>query len=339
MSLKSPSLTSSRTSTVLPCPSVPLPKNFSTLPLLPRSQIASRIAAGHLLVIHSPLVYRIPSAWLKLHPGGDLAILHYVGRDASNEIEAYHAGKTVKDRMSRWIIGRVDDTGKEGWRDMVPPVQLGMWPVPVPKIVVELVDVEIDEVSTEELESLRAENRRRGSANGGNLVEQGGGVRTELPPRSLTVDMVNPPSAPLDQLPLTPSYQNHLRKSHRALHAKIQSLGLDQPPAFLSGYAPSLLIYITLFLLWVTLYKTAQSTLGYVAAAVALGAWWHQITFVVHDAAHTGLTGNWWRDRVAAIMIADFMGGVSVGWWADNHNVHHRRFRKSLTGRLLVLTF
>jgi delta8-fatty-acid desaturase len=22
-------------------------------------------------------------------------------------------------------------------------------------------------------------------------------------------------------------------------------------------------------------------------------------------------------------LIANFMGGMSIGWWCDNHNVHH----------------
>lgn len=301
--LVEPVVLPSRLSTVLPCPEVPIPSNFDALPILSRSTIASKIAAGNLLVIHSPLVYRIPVAWLKLHPGGDLAILHYVGREASNELEAYHSGRTVKERMSRWIIGKIEVDEKNGWRDMVPPVQLGMWPLPVPII----------KVSTaEEVE--------------GNLVEKvglTGGIKTEAPPCVLTATMVNPTVSSSTPLPLTPSYQHHLRKSARKLHARIQSLGLDSPPPFMSGYGPSTVIYVSLFFLFVYLYQRAVSTLDYIAAAVALGCWWHQITFVVHDAAHTALTGNWWRDRVVGILIGDFLGGISVGWWNYNHNTHH----------------
>lgn len=291
---------SSRLSSVLPCPEVPIPTNFSTLPLLNRKTIATRIASGHLLVIHSPLVYRIPTGWLKLHPGGDLAILHYVGREASNEIEAYHSGKTVKERMSRWIIGRVEVDEEEGWRDMVPPIQLGMWPLPVPIIKVSSADDKVVVVEKED------------SASVVSSVET---IVTEASPKRLTIDMVNPTITSSESLPLTPSYQHHLRKSARKLHARIQSLGLDKPPPFLSGYGPSLVIYISLFLLFVFLYKRAESTLDYFFCAVSLGAVWHQVTFSVHDAGHTGLTGNWMRDRIIAILIGDFFGGVSVGWW------------------------
>lgn len=249
-----PVVLASRLSSVLPCPEVPIPANFDTLPILSRSTIANRIAAGNLLVIHSPLVYKIPVAWLKLHPGGTLAILHYVGREASNELEAYHSGRTVKERMSRWVIGKIDVDEKEGWRDMVPPIQLGMWPLPVPVI----------KVSTaEEVEGTEST------------------ARTEAPRLVLTSEMVNPTVSASTPLPLTPSYQHHLRKSARKLHARIQSLGLDSPPEFMSGYGPSTIIYVTLFLLFVYLYRRAESTLDYVAAAVALGLFWHQITFVV----------------------------------------------------------
>lgn len=302
---------SARLSTLLPCPGTPLPPKFDALPILTRDQISSRIAAGHLLVVHAPLVYKIPAAWLKIHPGGDLAILHYVGRDAGNEIEAYHTGRTVTEKMSRWIVGRVE-LGNEGWRDMVPPVQLGMWPVPVPKIT----------VSTPG----EKEKEKEGTASLKKGEEQIGQKERGGASRMLTVVMVDPPCAPLDLLPLTPSYQNHLRKSLRTLHARVQALKLDTPPPFLSGYGPSLLIYSSLALLFAYLYNRATTTLDYVGAAVALGLFWHQVTFVAHDAGHTGLTGDWWGDRVRGILIANFMGGMSLGWWCDNHNVHHRPF-------------
>ncbi|KAI5478641.1 delta8-fatty-acid desaturase [Pseudohyphozyma bogoriensis] len=298
--LKPPKPASTRHSSLLPATGVPLPPTFDDLPVLSRADIASRIANGELLVIHAPLVYKIPPAWLKLHPGGDLSILHYVGRDASNEIEAYHVGKTVTERMSRWVCGRVE-LGKAGWRDMVPPVQLNMWPIPVPKITVSLVDAD-------------GKRTERKVQNGGG----GGGVEQT----ALTAEMVNPDIDGVE-LPLTPEYQQHLRLSHRKLQDRVRALGLDSPPPFLSGYGPSLVIYISLFVLWVYLYRTATSNWGYFASAIALGAWWHQVTFVVHDAAHTELTGDWWTDRLAAILMANFMGGMSAGWWANNHNVHH----------------
>ena len=45
-----------------------------------RQEIAERIADhGDLLVIHSNKIYRLNS-WIKHHPGGDMVILHMIGK-------------------------------------------------------------------------------------------------------------------------------------------------------------------------------------------------------------------------------------------------------------------
>ncbi|GAA5904365.1 hypothetical protein JCM5296_005268 [Sporobolomyces johnsonii] len=312
---------SSRDSSLLPCPGAPLPPNFDTLPTLTREQIASRICAGELLILHPPLVYRVPHSWLKLHPGGDTALLHYVGRDAGCEIEAYHSGQTVKARMGRWVVAKVDtdeSEGGEGWRDMTPPVQLGMWPIPVPRITVS----EPPPSSSEEDELLASSSE---DDDGKSATVTTKACSTSPAAPYLTPSLVDPPLSLADYaaLPLTPAYQAHLRRAHRRLHARIHSLALDTTPSFVSGYGPSLLIYSTLFVLSVWTYTRASTTFDYFVAAVCLGAFWHQVTFVAHDTGHTELTGNWWIDRLWGVAIADFIGGLSIGWWCDNHNVHH----------------
>ncbi|GAA6004424.1 uncharacterized protein JCM10292_007061 [Rhodotorula paludigena] len=310
---------SSRDSKCLTCPGVPLPANYDSLPVLSRHQVASRIARGELLVLHPPLVYRVPHAWLKLHPGGEHSILHYVGRDASCEIEAYHTGHTVRQRMGRWVVARVevdddDETLGEGWRDMTPPIQLGMWPIPVPTITVS------SPPATPTKTAQLAQEQQPSNAAAASHTAEGA--------RVLTPELVDPPLAREDyaKLPLSPLYQAHLRRAHRRLHAEIHARGLDAPPRFLAGYGPSLVIYLGLAALSVWGYRRAKesgSAWDWLAAAVALGAFWHQVTFVVHDAGHTGLTGKWWVDRLCGVALADYLGGLSVGWWCDNHNVHH----------------
>lgn len=52
--------------------------------LSPRT-IEGRIADGQVIVITEGNVLRL-DGWLEKHPGGRLAILHMVGRDASDEI-------------------------------------------------------------------------------------------------------------------------------------------------------------------------------------------------------------------------------------------------------------
>ena len=61
----------------------------------------------------------------------------------------------------------------------------------------------------------------------------------------------------------------------------------------------------------------------YGLSATCLGAFWHQLVFTAHDAGHIGITHNFHTDSVIGIFIADFLGGLSIGWWKRNHNVHH----------------
>jgi delta8-fatty-acid desaturase len=52
-------------------------------------------------------------------------------------------------------------------------------------------------------------------------------------------------------------------------------------------------------------------------SALFLGLLWHQLVFTVHDLGHMGVTGNWTYDRLIAISLADFIGGLSIGWWSQ----------------------
>jgi delta8-fatty-acid desaturase len=54
--------------------------------ITPRA-VEGMIAEGHTIVICEDLVLRLDS-WLDKHPGGRLAILHMVGKDATDEINA-----------------------------------------------------------------------------------------------------------------------------------------------------------------------------------------------------------------------------------------------------------
>lgn len=47
--------------------------------------IASYIADGQIIVIHEGYALKLDN-WLSKHPGGKLAILHMVGKDATDEI-------------------------------------------------------------------------------------------------------------------------------------------------------------------------------------------------------------------------------------------------------------
>ena len=55
---------------------------------LTRGQIEAMIADGWTVIIVDGDVLRL-DAWLKYHPGGEKTIMHMVGRDATDEVNAY----------------------------------------------------------------------------------------------------------------------------------------------------------------------------------------------------------------------------------------------------------
>lgn len=56
--------------------------------LLSRRYIEGLIAEGKHVMIYENRVLKV-DAWLKYHPGGEKPIKHMVGRDATDEINAY----------------------------------------------------------------------------------------------------------------------------------------------------------------------------------------------------------------------------------------------------------
>ena len=56
--------------------------------LYSRRQVEGLIAQGRKVVIVDSKVLKV-DPWLKYHPGGEKAIMHMVGRDATDEVNAY----------------------------------------------------------------------------------------------------------------------------------------------------------------------------------------------------------------------------------------------------------
>ena len=52
-----------------------------------RRQVEDLIADGRTIIVVDQKVLKVDS-WLKFHPGGDKAIMHMVGRDATDELNA-----------------------------------------------------------------------------------------------------------------------------------------------------------------------------------------------------------------------------------------------------------
>lgn len=121
-----------------------------------------------------------------------------------------------------------------------------------------------------------------------------------------------------DQYPIVdiPTQQNVVAK-YRGLHEKIIRQGLYECSR--TAYLWECSRYIGFFgmMLLLLVYK------HYVLSAFCLGLTWHQLVFLAHDAGHMGITHDYQIDTVIGIFVADFIGGLSLGWWKRNHNVHH----------------
>ncbi|KAH9444464.1 hypothetical protein Pst134EB_024729 [Puccinia striiformis f. sp. tritici] len=333
-----------------------------SIPFLTRDQIKTSIASGQVLVLHRSFVYKLNS-WLSKHPGGELAILHFVGRDATDEIEAYHPEKVIK-QMKPFIVGKVvpeeweDENAGVGWKPLNPPIQIGLWPMSK----IDGIQPESHIVKSDPIGSDNQKNPDR-SAIPDHTLDSYPHPVTDSPSnfpgidhpttsarlgerlRALEPAPDSPQEASRDRYDLSLTRQKQLSNSYRLLHDKIRAAGLYRAPRPFYGYGPDLLRYTILFLGFFVTHPAfpflkkhlakflldsnevssveTPSTFRCFISAVFLGLWWHQITFVAHDAGHSGITGDWLKDRLIGILIGNFLGGISIGWWCDNHDVHH----------------
>lgn len=259
-----------------------------------RDAVASRILAGETLIIYRDHLLRIPPSWLNAHPGGSLALLHFVGRDATDEIEAYHLDHTLT-LIPRYSIGRVQLT-EHGWFPLVPPVMTG-W--------VRRLGPGGKQEWFQEAADARSEGDSEVSPSSQILLVQKPDASSHTSAPSLS--SLQPPASSL-----SPEVQARHSKAYRVLHKRIVDAGLYKTP-YLTGYGPEVLRYTLL---------ASASAYAYhhnwlMTSAVFLGLFWHQLVFTAHDLGHMGVTHNWAVDRLLATLIADFIGGLSIGWWVQ----------------------
>ncbi|KAF8642336.1 hypothetical protein AX16_009605 [Volvariella volvacea WC 439] len=265
-----------------------------------RPEVVNRILQGEHLIIYNSHLLRIPPKWLDAHPGGALALLHFVGRDATDEIDAYHSDETIK-LIQRYSVGHVE-LSEHGWDALVPPIMSG-W-----------VQRKTQEGKYEwyhEAEAVRfEENSSSYPSSEILLVDKSLAVQSSSGPTLST--LIPPPS------PLSPKIQAQHSRAYKELHKRIVDAGLYRTP-YITGYGPEILRYVLLGSLSAYAYIHDWK----IPSAFFLGLMWHQLVFSAHDLGHMGVTHNWTADRLLGILIADFIGGLSIGWWVQNHNVHH----------------
>lgn len=312
--------------------------------ILSRAQIASLIALGKAIVIYKDNVLNL-TPWMKYHPGGDTAVYHMVGRDATDEMLAYHSEETIG-VFTRWKVGKINYE----WHNMLPPIQGAVYhagsgsEAPKGSKLEKVLDTESpgelhsessSMTSVEQEVSLDPNYAKAGYPRGPvtPVVPQGIEVvsaenRDSLFPVSKGV-VVDPKQVAIDydnQLtrrdlydlpPLDYTTQNDIRDKYNQLHARIIRKGLYK--CHYSDYGRELVKISSLFLYLFLFLKLGY----YVTSAILMGMAWQQMTFIAHDAGHVSISHNYQIDNVFGMIIADWFGGLSLGWWKRNHNVHH----------------
>ena len=262
-----------------------------------RESIANRILNGELLFILNGNLISVPQGWLSAHPGGALSILHFVGRDATDEVEAYHPDHVLK-KMLAFSQGPVQ-LSEDGWVPLLPPIATGWHRKLAPDGSLQWHNETTPEYSSENTPSSPSSQIL--------LVKKSDASLGSGPsPAS-----IQPPATTLSL-----KRQSQHSAAYKQLHKRIFAAGLYQT-RYISGYGPEVARYVFFALSSYLLYRNQWFFLS----AVSLGALWHQLVFFCHDLGHVGFTHNWQKDRLIAIFLADFIGGVSIGWW-----VHVRLF-------------
>ena len=259
-----------------------------------REKVANRILAGDSLVVYRDQLIRIPQKWLDAHPGGALAILHFVGRDASDEIDAYHSDTTLN-LIAKYRVGTVE-LGQHGWDPLLPPIMSG-WIRKTTKNGTTEWFREANALTSDEYTYTAPSSQIL-------LVDKA----TELlQSHAPSLASITPPPGPL-----SPEVQARHSAAYKILHKRITDAGFYRTP-YLTGYGPEILRYVSLAMISALAYHRGWL----ITSAIFLGLTWHQLVFSAHDLGHMGVTHNWTIDRLLGILIADFIGGLSIGWWVD----------------------
>lgn len=213
--------------------------------------------------------------------------------------------------MDRYRIGRIEGR----WQNMLPPIQGGTFR---PRTVD---DGDEKSPSSSSSGSSRSPSPSEKDVRQRRQAAASPPSANTLPPDGLAhLDALTKEEISLDlsKYPaLDAATQSAIIAKYRLLHARIQSEGLFD--CNYRAYAIECTRYALLFALCLFFLRLQW----FATSAFFLGAFWHQLVFTAHDAGHMGITHSFQVDTAIGIFIADFLGGLSLGWWKRSHNVHH----------------
>ena len=220
--------------------------------------------------------------------------------------------------MKKFRIGRV--VGR--WQNLLPPIQAGTPCVKVHRDQVPVQQCRVPGLGEAITSAYQYQGRKSRKCEGGPIEATpfvSPGKANGLPlvssrdiaiERQIELDMERYPS-------LDSATQADIVSKYRALNDRIRQEGLYE--CNYSAYASEIARYLFLFCLSMLFLRLGW----YGTSGAFLGLFWHQLVFTAHDAGHMGITHNFHIDTVIGIFVADFLGGLSLGWWKRNHNVHH----------------
>lgn len=269
------------------------------------AEVEHLIAQGHAIVIYNKLVLRL-DGWIKFHPGGDKAIHHMIGRDATDEMNSYHSEESIA-MFKKFRVGIID----YDWINMLPPIQGGQYNTTDGTHSLNLcgqVDALIEPKIPQGVVLLEGMKEYYPTSN--QPIRDPRSVINNYDNGLVESDLHNIPALDYDT-------QRELSRKYNELHEKIIKDNLYECPYF--EYFKQFCINLVLGLAAAICYKTQH----YFISAIFLGFFWQQLVFIAHDSGHISITHNYQIDNIIGIIIADFIGGLSLGWWKRNHNVHH----------------
>ncbi|UKZ96106.1 uncharacterized protein TrAFT101_010908 [Trichoderma asperellum] len=329
--------------------------------VLSQRVVEGMIADGDTIVIFEDYVLRL-NGWLDKHPGGSLVIQHMVGRDATDEITAYHSAATLR-TMKAYRIGRKP---MGPWLNKTPPVRGGVFrsyslhnepDVPESSIWIsepESLSDDADNDSSDDLLSDRLSSSYTPASLSpcstpslhGVDVPNAGISRLSLEKGLSLRRRIASSASSTTSSAATPPTKCPVQYTDWAVQQGVDKGRRDYPsvdPIVQQGIVNRYralhqqihdegldscryIEYGKEMMRYTSLFVgflTALHYGWYMTSAVMLGLFWHQIMFTAHDAGHLAITQVFAIDTLIGMFIADFCCGLSIGWWKSSHNVHH----------------
>ncbi|KAI9249509.1 fatty acid desaturase-domain-containing protein [Phascolomyces articulosus] len=254
---------------------------------LTRLDIQERVKQGDALFIFENKVYKV-NRFMKKHPGGELAIRHVLGKDVTDEIRSMHPPRVYERMIKHYYIG----------------------------------DYIRDNNNVTLVSGAKTRTTSTHNHDAPMQIDWQGGMSVKA--FNNEIEQLHTKHAQ-DIKTYTKGQKNltmlEIRQEFQQLEQELKDRGMFECNYW--RYAKECCRYTTFIYLSLWLAFRGYDTWHFILSAVFMACFWHQLVFTAHDAGHNGITGRVEIDHLIGVTIADFIGGLSIGWWKKNHNVHH----------------